>query len=928
MRPLKLVMEGFGTYCKETIIDMQKLGSSGLYLITGDTGAGKTTIFDAITYALYGKVNGSDRKVSMVRSTFAGPETPTRVELTFSYNGNEYKVERNPEYERRAKRGEGTTKQPADATLYLPGGKTVNQDKKVTEAITELLRLDADQFSQIVMIAQGEFRQLLMSKTEDKQLIFRKLFKTDCYETLQYRLNDAEKTLGNSVNQSRRDIQLYVNNIVCEPDDVLNLEVEKAKKNELPVAEEIELVKKIIESDTNIKTALDEDLFKTQKELNTIIGLLAQNEQIDDIKKSIKQKKADIETAQNAYNKAKEQYDKQKEQAPKLKEKENTLAIKNKSLADYDVLDSLQKSIQEAEQASKINKDLLKTESDTLESLKNKKTTDSDALKKLSKADTDVLAYKGEKDKLLERKNKLVELQSLISQNSNLQQTYQRCVKDYNDAKTECDEADSNYKQKRRLFMDQQAGIMAEELADGKPCPVCGSTTHPHPAVKAKEAPSQEELNQLEEEAKTANEKEKNANTRCVEAKKDCDNSIKNITIMQKQLFEKDTTAQVADIKLLEQICASEIETLENQFKAVEEKLNTALDDVEKKNRIEKNLPELEENIKKSDEVVQKYQNKITELSASLKEKEKQEKALIGKLDYKSKAEAVVAVNNLREEIHNQQTAIDEAKKLYDSAVLAFETAKSECKQLEDKLVEWEPVDVSGTEEENLKLKKKIDNLSLQKTTVESRLSQNKKALQQIQATSEELILKENKYAWISSLSKTANGTLTGNKEKIKLETYIQMTYFDKILAHANKRLMIMSDNQYELLRQRGSDNHKSQTGLDLDVIDHYTGGVRSVKTLSGGESFQASLALALGLSDEVRISAGGIKIDSMFVDEGFGTLDTETQQKAYKALSTISEGTRLIGIISHVDLLKEKIDRQIVVRKERTGGSTVKLMV
>lgn len=928
MRPLKLVMEGFGTYCKETIIDMQKLGSSGLYLITGDTGAGKTTIFDAITYALYGKVNGSDRKVSMVRSTFAGPETPTRVELTFSYNGNEYKVERNPEYERRAKRGEGTTKQPADATLYLPGGKTVNQDKKVTEAITELLRLDADQFSQIVMIAQGEFRQLLMSKTEDKQLIFRKLFKTDCYETLQYRLNDAEKTLGNSVNQSRRDIQLYVNNIVCEPDDVLNLEVEKAKKNELPVAEEIELVKKIIESDTNIKTALDEDLFKTQKELNTIIGLLAQNEQIDDIKKSIKQKKADIETAQNAYNKAKEQYDKQKEQAPKLKEKENTLAIKNKSLADYDVLDSLQKSIQEAEQASKINKDLLKTESDTLESLKNKKTTDSDALKKLSKADTDVLAYKGEKDKLLERKNKLVELQSLISQNSNLQQTYQRCVKDYNDAKTECDEADSNYKQKRRLFMDQQAGIMAEELADGKPCPVCGSTTHPHPAVKAKEAPSQEELNQLEEEAKTANEKEKNANTRCVEAKKDCDNSIKNITKMQKQLFEKDTTAQVADIKLLEQICASEIETLENQFKAVEEKLNTALDDVEKKNRIEKNLPELEENIKKSDEVVQKYQNKITELSASLKEKEKQEKALIGKLDYKSKAEAVVAVNNLREEIHNQQTAIDEAKKLYDSAVLAFETAKSECKQLEDKLVEWEPVDVSGTEEENLKLKKKIDNLSLQKTTVESRLSQNKKALQQIQATSEELILKENKYAWISSLSKTANGTLTGNKEKIKLETYIQMTYFDKILAHANKRLMIMSDNQYELLRQRGSDNHKSQTGLDLDVIDHYTGGVRSVKTLSGGESFQASLALALGLSDEVRISAGGIKIDSMFVDEGFGTLDTETQQKAYKALSTISEGTRLIGIISHVDLLKEKIDRQIVVRKERTGGSTVKLMV
>ena len=169
---------------------------------------------------------------------------------------------------------------------------------------------------------------------------------------------------------------------------------------------------------------------------------------------------------------------------------------------------------------------------------------------------------------------------------------------------------------------------------------------------------------------------------------------------------------------------------------------------------------------------------------------------------------------------------------------------------------------------------------------------------------------------------------LSGGKEKIKLETYIQMTYFDRIIAHANKRLLIMSDMQYELVRRKQAADLRSQTGLELDVIDHYNGGQRSVKSLSGGESFQASLALALGLSDEVRLSAGGIKIDSMFVDEGFGTLDSDALQKAFKALSGITEGNRLVGIISHVDLLKEKIDKQIVVKKERTGGSTVKVMV
>lgn len=928
MRPLKLVMEGFGTYCKKTVIDMQKLGSSGLYLITGDTGAGKTTIFDAITYALYGKVNGSDRKVSMVRTTFAGPETPTRVELTFAYNGNEYRVERNPEYERLSKRGEGVTKQPADATLYLPGGKTVNQDKKVTEAITELLRLDSEQFSQIVMIAQGEFRQLLMSKTEDKQEIFRKLFKTDCYEKLQIRLNEEEKALGNAVKQSKRDMNFYVKSVTCKPDDVLNLELEKAKNDELNVEDEIELTEKIIAQDEKEKASVEKDLLETQEKLDNIIKLLAQNEQIESVRKTKKQKENDKEQFETNYNNAKKNWEEQEKLKPGLKKDEENLTLKKQSLTDYDALDSLQKSIIKDNEALEKNKEMLASETENLQKLNEQKKTESDNLKNLSKADTEVITNEGKKEKLLEKQSKLEELQKFIVKNKEFEKIREDDVEAYKKAKRIYDDTYEEYKKKRSLFMDQQAGIMAEELEEGQPCPVCGSTSHPHPAVKTEEAPSQEELNNLEDAVSTANKNQQNAATDCAQSKKDCDNSLNNIQELQKKLFANWEPDKEQYISLLEKKCADELDALSEEYETVEKLLEDAKKAVEQKKAIENHLPKLDDKIKECEKTIQNYQNEISGLNASLKEKKKQEEALTKELEYKSKADAEAAIKELDNSIQERNKAYNEAKKSFDDANLALETVKSDIEQLKKQLEQWKPVDTMGKEEEQTALEDEKNSLMEQKTAVETRLSQNTSALQHMKETSDELIQTEKKYSWVSSLSKTANGNLTGNKEKIKLETYIQMTYFDKILAHANKRLMIMSDNQFELLRQRSSDNHKSQTGLELDVIDHYTGGVRSVKTLSGGESFQASLALALGLSDEVRISAGGIKIDSMFVDEGFGTLDTETQQKAYKALSTISEGNRLIGIISHVDLLKEKIDRQVVVKKERTGGSTVELMI
>ena len=349
---------------------------------------------------------------------------------------------------------------------------------------------------------------------------------------------------------------------------------------------------------------------------------------------------------------------------------------------------------------------------------------------------------------------------------------------------------------------------------------------------------------------------------------------------------------------------------------------------VKQRNEINTKLPKLQKTLDEEKDKLQKNKELFSALEARLNEKENQAKTFKEKLKFKDIEEAQDAITNLEKQINQIKEDFDDAQKKHEEVQKNYTSLKSQMEQLESQLKGTEEINVAELQEKLDDLKKERNNITNQKTAVDSRLNANNNALENIEQYSQELSAIQNQYSYVSALSKTANGALSGGKEKIKLETYIQMTYFDRIIAHANKRLMIMSDMQYELVRKKEAADLRSQTGLELDVIDHYNGGQRSVKSLSGGESFQASLALALGLSDEVRLSAGGIKIDSMFVDEGFGTLDSEALQKAFKALSGITEGNRLVGIISHVDLLKEKIDKQIVVKKARTGGSTVKVIV
>ena len=925
MRPLELTITGFGTYCQRTQINLEQLGSQGLYLITGDTGSGKTTIFDAITYALYGDVNGENRTVSMIRSTFATPDIPTEVELSFEYRGKTYLVKRNPEYEGISKRGDSLVKRLADATLLKPDGSAVSGQQKVTNAIKELLGIDKEQFSQIVMIAQGDFQKLLMEDTETRQEIFRKIFKTDYYKELQQQLLENEKQLGMKRKEIESAISIYIKGLSCDPASTLNIELEKAKADELVITDVIELINKIVGEDTEAQTKVNKAIAAREKHMNDLRDELSKNEQIEELRDDYKEKSTDFKKVSDSIADVKEAFEKEKARVEEGRKKEADLAIQKEELKKYEELDAIEKEIKDIQnEKTELEKQIKDIETEC-ENYKNQETELTKVLKSLSDAEkkyyeSDALQKEASdrKDSFEELEKSAWECEGLLKEFEDLQKAYMAAQKSYEDF-------DSNYKHLRKIYMDEQAGIIARDLQNGLPCPVCGSLEHPKPAVMSEGAPSKEELDKAEKEDKVLEKNASSANIECAKGKTNYENKLKLVKESYLKLTKDDSVSELLELK--EKISVQKSEALK-ELQICNKKLEEESARVNQKNKINEELPKVQDLLKEKTQSLQTNNEELSACGARLNEKENLAKEFRAKLKFKDIDAAQEEVSALEKQIEDMKEAFENAQKKYQEAQEKFTALKSQLEQLEAQLKDTKEINTRELEENLTALENERSGDINKKSQVDSRIIANNTALKNINEHAQELSAIQEKYAYVSALSKTANGNLSGGKEKIKLETYIQMTYFDRIIAHANKRLLIMSDMQYELVRKKQAADLRSQTGLELDVIDHYNGGQRSVKSLSGGESFQASLALALGLSDEVRLSAGGIKIDSMFVDEGFGTLDSDALQKASKALSGITEGNRLVGIISHVDLLKEKIDKQIVVKKARTGGSTVEVMV
>ena len=925
MRPLELTITGFGTYCQRTQINLEELGSQGLYLITGDTGSGKTTIFDAITYALYGDVNGENRKVSMIRSTFATPDIPTEVELSFEYRGKTYLVKRNPEYEGISKRGDSLVKRLADATLLKPDGSAVSGQQKVTNAIKELLGIDKEQFSQIVMIAQGDFQKLLMEDTETRQEIFRKIFKTDYYKELQQQLLENEKQLGMKRKEIESAISIYIKGLSCDPTSTLNIELEKAKADELVITDVIELINKIVGEDTEAQTKVNKAIAAREKQMNDLRDELSKNEQIEELRDDYKEKSADFKKVSDSIAEVKEAFEKEKARVEEGRKKEADLAIQKEELKKYEELDAIEKEIRNIQnKKTELEKQIKDIEAEC-ENYKNQETELTKVLKSLSDAEKKYYEADALQKEASDRKDSFEELEKSAGECEGLLKEFEDLQKAYMAAQKSYEDFDSNYKHLRKIYMDEQAGIIARDLQDGLPCPVCGSLEHPKPAVMSEGAPSKEELDKAEKEDKVLEKNASSASVECATGKTNYENKLKLVKESYLKLTKDDSVSELLELK--EKISVQKSEALK-ELQICNKKLEEESARLNQKNKINEELPKVQDLLKEKTQNLQTNNEELSAWGARLNEKENLAKGVRAKLKFKDIDAAQEEVSALEKQIEDMKEAFENAQKKYQEAQEKFTALKSQLEQLEVQLKDTKEINTRELEEKLTALENERSGDINKKSQVDSRIIANNTALKNINEHAQELSAIQEKYAYVSALSKTANGNLSGGKEKIKLETYIQMTYFDRIIAHANKRLLIMSDMQYELVRKKQAADLRSQTGLELDVIDHYNGGQRSVKSLSGGESFQASLALALGLSDEVRLSAGGIKIDSMFVDEGFGTLDSDALQKAFKALSGITEGNRLVGIISHVDLLKEKIDKQIVVKKARTGGSTVEVMV
>ena len=925
MRPLELTITGFGTYCQRTQINLEQLGSQGLYLITGDTGSGKTTIFDAITYALYGDVNGENRTVSMIRSTFATPDIPTEVELSFEYRGKTYLVKRNPEYEGISKRGDSLVKRLADATLLKPDGTVVTGQQKVTNAIKELLGIDKEQFSQIVMIAQGDFQKLLMEDTETRQEIFRKIFKTDYYKELQQQLLENEKQLGMKRKEIESAISIYIKGLSCDPASTLNIELEKAKADELVITDVIELINKIIGEDTEAQTKVNKAIAAREKQMNELRDELSKNDQIEKLRDDYKEKSAEFKSVSDSIDEVKEAFEKEKARVEEGRKKEADLAIQKEELKKYEELDAIEKEIKDIQNKKAELEEQIKDIEAECENYKNQETELTKVLKSLSDAEKKYYEADALQKEASDRKNSFEELEKSAGECEGLLKEFEDLQKAYMAAQKSYEDFDLNYKHLRKIYMDEQAGIIARDLQDGLPCPVCGSLEHPKPAVMSEGAPSKEELDKAEKEDKVLEKNASSTNIECATGKTNYENKLKLVKESYLKLTKDDSVSELLELK--EKISVQKAEALK-ELQICNKKLEEESARVNQKNKITEELPKVQDLLKQKTQSLQTNNEGLSAWGARLNEKENQAKEFRTKLKFKDIAAAQEEISALENQIEEMKEAFENAQKNYQEAQEKFTALKSQLEQLEAQLKDTKEINTLELEEKLTALENERSCDINKKSQVDSRIIANNTALKNINEHAQELSATQEKYAYVSALSKTANGNLSGGKEKIKLETYIQMTYFDRIIAHANKRLLIMSDMQYELVRKKQAADLRSQTGLELDVIDHYNGGQRSVKSLSGGESFQASLALALGLSDEVRLSAGGIKIDSMFVDEGFGTLDSDALQKAFKALSGITEGNRLVGIISHVDLLKEKIDKQIVVKKARTGGSTVEVMV
>lgn len=864
MKPIKLIISAFGPYSKEVEINFEDFGTDGLFLVTGDTGAGKTTIFDAISFALYGEASGGNirRESRSFRSDYAEPETPTFVELTFQHRGKEYRIKRNPEYERPAKRGGGMTKESASVEFHTPDrDKVLTKTKEVETEIINLLGLDREQFSQTVMIAQGDFMKILRSKSDERKKLFQKIFNTSKFEQLENLLKEKNSRLERIHARADEEIAAAMSMIKIEDDfpEAQLLEEE----NQPPKA--LKLIRKLTEHQKSKLEQLSKDAVKNTENTAKKSEAYGIYQQINN----------DFSTLDQAKKNAADLAAKSEE----IKTKEEKIRLARAAQA---VVPSVQLYNASASAVIKLNSEIETSK----ERIRTGETTVTSAQKDFDDA-------KSKFETIEQLKKKADDLETIIPvirSFSEAEDALSAAEKKQKEAFDASKAADAEYMKVKEAFYSSQSALIAKELKDGQPCPVCGSTAHPAPAEATGQLSTKEEMESADTARKDAETTLQTAAGKVSEAKLIRDQKKQQIAEAGMEgsnagQLEKEANSIRKDIQNIKAAYENASEALQNAKVSLENEKGAL-------GAAEKQLVQENDNL----------QARINQLKASLAEN--------GFDDVKAYNAAGLdakTLKNLENETADYHTRVS--------------SVKDRIAEYESKLAGKSPTDLTALEEEIRELKVKATAISTESRNLQSRCDANIVSADKIAAKLEEKAETAKEYAVINELYKTVSGSLGGGKAKLKFEAYVQQFYFNQVVACANQRLKVLSDGNFHLRLKQEASNLRSQAGLELEVFDANSNAWRDVSTLSGGESFVASLALALGLSDMAQSKSGQIKLDSMFIDEGFGTLDENTLHQAMEVLSKLACGDRLIGVISHVSELKQRIDKQIVIRKTRTGS-------
>lgn len=916
MRPLHLEIRGIGPFAGEEHVPFDRLSEGGLYLITGDTGAGKTTIFDAVCFALFGEVSGEVRESGTLRSDYALPNQDSQVVFRFEQNSQEYVVTRNPAYERPKLRGKGMAKRPAGAQLTLPDGTVIDGEREVTRRVEEILGLDRSQFKQMAMIAQGEFLKLLLANTKDRSAIFRKIFGTGLYSELQERLRQEAAEWKKRCEETERSIRQYLNDIQLEEEGKETCPQTNALRDMIGGAG--------LDEAEQIPILMEEWLTKQREQMQVMEENAVVWQQ-----KSHKVTEALTRVAQE--NKQQRQFLYEQKRYVQYKEQEAAWQREEQFLDRVDRVEQHCRPLWQRRRDAQLN---LQRQEALLQKKRYEKSALDEALPALRMAKEQAMEQETERQSVREqlvarkaelpgRKMLVQQLQQRQQQKMTAEQTMVSMEAAYLGQEEQYRQKTAYYMECQQLFLRQQAGVLASRLQEGLPCPVCGSLEHPSPAhledrvmEESQVKNAQEKMNEAQESLRTLGAQLQSQRTLVEQRKEQC----------------REIRAQLGDWDG-ERIRQEETVLLqaEQWLRTQEQKAAQAVRDYEE---CQKKLLPLEGEL-------ENQASQVQVAKAAVESAERDWLAGLAREKLAGEAEYFRYILETSEKLRRKkacQTYRDTGSKLAGSLQKLQELVEEAQTHRKHCGYETLIVDIIGAEamalntelsgEEMESVLRQAEYILTQarsrsehsRAVLHQRIVTNERVNAQLRKQMEKRRQQMTKWELYADLDRTAGGNLKG-QERLALEQYVQAFYFDQIVERANRRFMEMSGGRYQLGRRQEASNRRSMAGLELEVMDYYTGKCRPVASLSGGEAFQASLSLALGMSDVVQSTAGGVRIEAMFVDEGFGSLDREAMDLAVSTLKGLAEDSFLVGIISHVEELKERIEQKILVEKGTQGS-------